>query len=65
MPQMTEEGEIIFSEEELREDGVYSESRALEYPPMKEQLDALWKGGDAQEAMRQKIIAIKDKYPKE
>lgn len=65
MPKITEEGEAVFSEEELREENVYAESRALEYPPIKEQLDALWKGGDAQEEMRQKVTAIKDKYPKE
>ena len=65
MSTITENGEVIFSEDELREENVYAESRAIEYPPVKEQLDALWKGGDAQEEMRQKILDIKNKYPKE
>ena len=65
MPTITETGEVVFSEEELREDNAYAESRAVEYPPIKEQLDALWKGGDAQENMRLNILAIKNKYPKE
>jgi hypothetical protein len=28
------------------------------------QLDAIWKGGDAYDAMLAKVMAIKDKYPK-
>lgn len=38
--------------------------RAREYPAMREQLDAFWKGGDSADAMRDKITAIKTKYPK-
>lgn len=43
---------------------LYSELRADEYPPLADQLDAIWKGGAAMEEMREKIIAVKDKYPK-
>ena len=43
----------------------YDVKRAYEYPPITEQLDALWKGGDALEEMRIKILAVKEKYPKE
>lgn len=57
--------EIEFTDEELAEDNVYAEQRAVAYPPIKEQLDAIWKGGDSQEEMRQKIVAIKDAYPKQ
>jgi len=38
--------------------------RANEYPPLTEQMDAFWKGGDAAEQMQQKILDIKTKYPK-
>ena len=38
--------------------------RAREYPAMSEQLDAFWKGGAVADAMKEKIAAIKTKYPK-
>ena len=38
--------------------------RTREYPAMREQLDAFWKGGAAADAMKDKIAAIKTKYPK-
>ena len=42
----------------------YYANRRAEYPALAEQLDALWKGGDAATAMTNKIQAIKAKYPK-
>ena len=39
-------------------------SRSNAYPPIAEQLDAFWKGGEDAEAMRLQIVAVKDKYPK-
>lgn len=42
----------------------YESLRAAEYPPVEEQLDALWQGGEAAADMRQKVLAVKDKYPK-
>lgn len=42
----------------------YAAQRRLEYPSLGDQLDALWKGGDALEAMRQQVLAVKSKYPK-
>ena len=42
----------------------YQRLRAPEYPPIADQLDAIWKGGDAYEIMLAKVMAIKDKYPK-
>ena len=42
----------------------YSELRAVEYPPIGDQLDALWKGGDAAAEMLAKVVAVKTKYPK-
>lgn len=42
----------------------YQRKRAPEYPDIKDQLDAIWKGGDAYEEMLAKVMAVKDKYPK-
>jgi|688.fasta_scaffold235160_1 hypothetical protein len=42
----------------------YQRDRAPEYPPIGDQLDALWKGGDAATEMLAKVQAVKDKYPK-
>jgi hypothetical protein len=42
-----------------------AEKRRWEYPPIGDQLDALWKGGDALAEMQARIMAVKEKYPKE
>ena len=42
----------------------YARKRAAEYPPIGDQLDALWKGGDAAAEMLTKVQAVKTKYPK-
>jgi hypothetical protein len=42
----------------------YIEKRVAEYPPIGDQLDALWKGGDAAAEMLAKVQAVKAKYPK-
>lgn len=42
----------------------YQRNRAKEYPPIGDQLDALWKGGAEAEAMLAKVQAVKAKYPK-
>lgn len=38
--------------------------RSVEYPSIGDQLDALWKGGEAAEEMLAKVQAVKSKYPK-
>lgn len=43
----------------------YADKRAMEYPSIGDQLDALWKGGDAAAEMLAAIQAVKAKYPKE
>ena len=43
----------------------YVAKRQSEYPSIGDQLDALWKGGDAQTEMLAKVMAVKAKYPKE
>lgn len=42
----------------------YYAKRRAEYPSLGDQLDAMWKGGDAQTAMQAQIAVIKAKYPK-
>ena len=42
----------------------YQDLRGLEYPPISDQLDAIWKGGVDMEAMRKQIMDVKAKYPK-
>jgi hypothetical protein len=43
----------------------YVFKRQSEYPTIGDQLDALWKGGNAQTEMLTKVMAVKAKYPKE
>ena len=42
----------------------YKFARVKEYPAIGDQLDALWKGGDAAAEMLAKVQAVKAKYPK-
>lgn len=42
----------------------YQRQRAAEYPPIGDQLDALWKGGDAATEMLALVQAVKSKHPK-
>jgi hypothetical protein len=42
----------------------YRYQRRAEYPPIGDQLDALWKGGAEAEAMLARIQEIKSQYPK-
>ena len=42
----------------------YKYSRVKEYPSIGDQLDALWKGGNAAAEMLAKVQAVKTKYPK-
>lgn len=42
----------------------YQELRAAAYPPIGDQLDAMWKGGEAEAAMKQIILDVKAEYPK-
>jgi hypothetical protein len=73
----TAEGNIPFTaEEEAQRDAEeaafaakqaangYKRDRAAEYPPVGDQLDALWKGGEAAAAMLAQVQAVKAKYPK-
>jgi hypothetical protein len=57
------EAEIVRLQAE-HEAQAYARSRRAEYPPIGDQLDALWKGGDAATEMLAKVQAVKAKYPK-
>ena len=48
----------------LIEANIYRENRALEYPPIGDQLDALFHAGLFPEEMASKIQEVKDRYPK-
>lgn len=59
------EAEVV----EAIDGGLYDQAdhaalRRTEYPSIADQLDALWKGGEAAEAMRQRVLAVKAKYQK-
>jgi hypothetical protein len=58
---------MILTEEEqnIVNSNNYREQRAINYPPIKEQLDALWKGGNDMEQMKNNIAAVKAQHPKE
>lgn len=42
----------------------YIAKRQAEYPAIGDQLDALWKGGEAAAEMLAKVQAVKSKFPK-
>lgn len=42
----------------------YKRLRRFEYPPIGDQLDAMWKGGTEADEMLAKVQAVKAKYPK-
>lgn len=42
----------------------YQKLRAREYPSVQDQLDAIWKGGQAEQDMKSRVDAVKAKYPK-
>lgn len=43
----------------------YEKQRAAAYPSIADQLDAIWKGGEEMEAMRQRVLDVKARYPKQ
>lgn len=49
---------------EIKTPTPYYALRANEYPSIGDQLDALWKGGEAAAEMLAKVQAVKAKYPK-
>jgi hypothetical protein len=57
-----DDGEDRFEGRFVKDD--YTALRRSEYPALTDQLDALWKGGDAAEAMRARVLAVKTEYPK-
>lgn len=44
--------------------GDYESLRRAAYPPLKDQLDAMWKGGAEADAMRAIVLGVKERFPK-
>lgn len=42
----------------------YQVKRRRAYPSIGDQLDALWKGGDAAREMLDNVMSVKERYPK-
>lgn len=42
----------------------HAAKRREAYPSIEDQLDAIWKGGEEMENMRQKVLAVKTRIPK-
>ena len=60
-----EEAELILAGNALLEPAAtYAQQRAYEYPPIGDQLDALFKAGAFPKEMADLLQAVKDKYPK-
>ena len=65
-PRFTEVSQAFFDSVPVPEPVLtYRNRRARMYPSVGDQLDALWTGGTDAEEMRQKILAVKAKYPKD
>jgi len=65
LPDETEEEIAAYWEKNWHWEYVrYKDDRRAEYPPIGEQLDALYHAGLFPEEMAAKIKAVKDKYPK-
>lgn len=60
-----EQAEIDASVAAKDQTAEYVYNRKAEYPPIGDQLDALFHAGVFPEGMAAKIQAVKDKYPKE
>jgi len=53
------------AEQERYDNAPYTEKRRRNYPPIGDQLDALWKGGTHAEEMKAIVNKVKLDYPKE
>lgn len=58
------DGQIIEKTLEEINKYLYAQKRREEYPPITDQLDAIWKGGADLDAMRAQVLSVKAKYPK-
>jgi hypothetical protein len=61
LEELTEKAKELF---QRWKDTEYQRQRAPEYPPITDQLDAIWKGGNDYEEMLAKVMEVKAKYPK-
>jgi len=56
--------DVVFERVEGPNEMVWWQGRVKNYPRISDQLDAIWKGGEEMEAMRQRVLAVKAKWPK-
>lgn len=63
-PNADEMTEAHFALQQEDANNTYKGKRRAEYPSIEDQLDALWKGGADEAAMRTQIEAVKVKHPK-
>ncbi len=61
------EADILAKQKELQttyDNNSYQRKRVDAYPPIGDQLDALWKGGDDADAMKILVNKVKSDFPK-
>jgi len=59
-----EEAEVASQYADYVANNKYKDDRAGSYPPIGDQLDALWKGGDDADAMKILVNKVKSDFPK-
>lgn len=59
------DGEFVEKNDEDKYKADLPKTRRLAYPPIRDQLDAIWKGGQAFDDMQKLIQDVKIKYPKQ
>ena len=60
----SEEAEVASQYADYVANNKYKDDRASSYPPIGDQLDALWKGGDDADAMKVLVNKVKSDFPK-
>lgn len=63
--QLPEGVQVQFTPAPLSTKRSYVSLRTENYPCIADQLDAIWKGGEDMEAMRQRVLDVKARYPKQ
>ena len=58
------DGQFVQRPPETLPQNTYADLRRDTYPPMADQLDAIWKGMDAMDAMREQVLSVKARFPK-
>lgn len=62
-----DDNEVVYDKDAVKAyvaSHAYIAKRQAEYPPIGDQLDAIWKGGQDAASMLARVQAVKEKYPK-